>query len=59
MTTKTPHAAHPGRRPRAFETVSPFLLDEVGWTREQILRLRANVRPIVFAERRQSVDTPV
>lgn len=53
---KTKHgAAHPGHRPRAFETVSPLMLDEVGWTREQILRIRANVQPVVFADRRQAV----
>ena len=57
MTRTTRHEGRPTRRPRAFDTVSPFMIDETGWTREQILRIRARVHPVVFAERRTSIDT--
>ena len=56
MTRRPSPEGRPARRPRAYETLSPILLDETGWTREQIMRIRATVRPVVFAERRTAVD---
>lgn len=60
MTKKVhPDAAHAGHRPRSFDTVAPFMLDEVAFTLSDIRRARAGVTPAKFGDRHTASNSAV
>lgn len=60
MTKKVhPDATHAGHRPRSFDTVAPFMLDEVAFTLRDIRRARASADSATFGERHTASNSAV